>query len=132
MKKILILLLLLPLPLFFACTDSNSPSEEKKVEKSAPEKTDPPACDDSTPCPAGKVCNNGNCVECACAADCKDGYTCFENNICGCGAPGHECSEGQICVNGNCEYPTVGLGESCDATHPCAAGLSCSSDGKCE
>lgn len=154
MKKFLILLLLLHLPLFFSCTDSSSPSEEKKTVKPAPAPEPIVGCESSNDCENGVCtpdhecvecmtnadcaanggwCENNKCVyECNCASDCvKEGYGCYDHH-CGCGSAGHECSEGQICVNGNCAYPAVGLDESCDATHPCATGLSCSSDGKCE
>ena len=85
-----------------ACEDSNECASgycDSDSHKCTDRVIDP--CADIT-CENG-VCINGECVECACAADCKDGYTCFANNRCGCGAPGNECEPGSTCVNGKCE-----------------------------
>lgn len=132
MKKLLILLFVLPF--LFACTDtSSSPTPEKKAEKPAPEKPAPkPACESNNDCPNGKICVDGNCVECACADDCaKEGYGCF-SNMCGCGSAGNICMEGQICVNGACEQdPThvISCGDGIvEGNEECDGGPGCNAD----
>lgn len=92
MKKLILLLLILPL--FFACTDDTSSSSEPEPE--------PKPIEEPKGCPQG----------------CPDGYECFEDN-CGCGSAGNLCGPGLVCRNGLCTVPACGDGipegaEECD------------------
>lgn len=126
MKKLIVLLLILPL--FFACTDDTSSSSEQEPAPE-PKPVVVASCTSNDDCDASanEICKSGKCVKVGCltASDCKEGYGCFGNE-CGCGSAGHECMEGQICENGQCVpdpsyVPQCGNGcldegEQCDGT----------------
>lgn len=134
MKKLLILLFVLPF--LFACTDtSSSPSEEKKAEKPAPEKTDPPAvCTSDNDCSPGMECKNGTCVikeqkpGCESNADCPDDKECRHG----------ECVDKEKFANGvACEDSSQCKSGFCNSDHQCSdpdrcANVTCSEGQHCE
>lgn len=93
-----------------------------------------PACD---PGP-GQLANGASCID---KSQCQGG-TCLQGASAGCGqcasvspvggdcAASAECVPGAACSpEGKCVAP-VGLGETCDASHPCSINLRCH-EGKC-
>lgn len=79
--------------------------------------------------PAGPLCIEGRCGQCAADADCFDGLRCVER-ICtleGDCTSSRQCGAGQVCVEGDCAAAF-----SCaDPAFPCPDQTVCGDDGEC-
>lgn len=64
------------------------------------------ACDSSTPCPQGQMCQAGQCYI-TCAADdekCENGLICTYGGVCGYSCQSSdECPQTSECLSGICE-----------------------------
>ena len=108
---------------------------------SNPIRTNGTACDDANACTSGERCQNGSCaagtaVVCTASDQCHVAGTC--SAAAGCSNPAAPdttpcndsdgCTAGDACTAGVCGGSAIGgcgLGQTCNATTPCASGWDC-------
>jgi Cys-rich repeat protein len=96
-------------------------------------------CVDDTQCAAGKVCQNGTCIDmCGPAAACGTSLDCcaghcknLQNDVAHCGACGRACATGQACCSAGCVNLQTDNNNCGACGNVCGAGAACCA-GQCK